>query len=165
VALAVVVLTGLVGRYLYDLVPRAAGPLIELADLLGQLERLKARIRPLLAGARDPAPLETLFEEASAPPSGSPFLAQLVRTAVDVVPFRLRLAAGLRLLPPAERAAVRDGLLRLRKVRAQASLYGGIRRLMRAWRSLHVALAILAVLALVTHIGVAVYLGYVPRLR
>jgi NAD-dependent dihydropyrimidine dehydrogenase PreA subunit len=164
-ALAVVVATGLVGRYLYGLVPRSGSTAVELADLLGQVERVKDRLRPALAGAAVPAPLERLFDEASATPSKAPFLVQLVRSVPAAAAFRLRLPAGLRQVPLDQRAEVRDGLLRLRRLQVQAGLFGGIRRLMRAWRSLHVALALLLVASLVTHIGLAIYLGYGPRLR
>jgi hypothetical protein len=163
-ALAVVVATGLVGRYLYGLVPRSGANAVELADLLGQVERTKDRLKPILAGAATPARLERLFAEASAPPSRAPFLVQLARSLPSAAAFRLRIPAGLRQLPPGERVAVRDGLLRLRRLHVQAGLFGGIRRLMGAWRSLHVALAVLLVASLVTHIGVSIYLGYGPRL-
>jgi hypothetical protein len=163
-ALAVVVSTGLVGRYFYGLVPRSAGSPMELADLLGQVERLKGRLQPVLSAA-GPTPLERLLAEAMGEPRRGSFLARLLRALPDEVAFRLRLAAALRWLPAGDRAATRDGLLRLHRLRVQAGLFHGLRRLVRAWRSLHVALAILLVMALVTHIGVAVYLGYGPRWR
>jgi NAD-dependent dihydropyrimidine dehydrogenase PreA subunit len=164
-ALAVVVATGLVGRYLYGLVPRAADTSVELADLLGQVERLKDRLQPILAEGALAAPLPELFAEAVAMPSRAPFLAQLLVSLPGAVAFRLRLSAGLRRLPAGERVALRDGLLGLHRLKIQAGLFGGIRRLMRVWRSVHVALAILLVMALALHVGVAVYLGYGPRLR
>jgi thioredoxin reductase/NAD-dependent dihydropyrimidine dehydrogenase PreA subunit len=162
-ALGVVVSTGLVGRYFYGLIPGAAGTAVELADLLGQQERLKARARPQLAGASDPAWLEALFEEASAAPPAAPLLIQLGRSIPDTARFRVRLARGLRLLPADQRGPLREALLRLHRLRTQASVFGGIKRLMRSWRSLHAALAVLLVVALAAHIGIAVYLGYGPR--
>ena len=160
-ALAVVVLTGLVGRWFYGLVPGAGGATLERADLLGQMERLKDRLAHLAPST----PLEPLIAEAGAAPSRAPFVVQLLRSLPDAAAFRLRLVGALRRIPPGERSGVRDGLVRLRRLRAQVGLFGGIRRLMRVWRSLHVALAVLLVAALTMHIGVAIYLGYGPRLR
>jgi hypothetical protein len=56
-------------------------------------------------------------------------------------------------------------LARLQWLVAQASVFEGMRRLMRAWRSLHASFAILLVVALTAHIALAVYLGYRPGLR
>jgi ferredoxin len=164
-ALAVVVATGLVGRYLYGLVPGAGAAAVELADLLGQVERTKDRLQPLLAGAVTSAALEPLFAEASARSPPRPLPVRILRSLPEALRFRLRLVIGLRRLPPGDRAEVRDGLVRLRRLRLQADLFDGIRRLMRTWRSLHVSMAILLVVALASHIGVAIYLGYGPRLR
>jgi thioredoxin reductase len=161
-ALGIVVATGLIGRYFYALVPGSTGEAVELADLLGQSERVKSLLRPLLAGAATPGPLEALLAEASARPSPAPFAWKLLRSLPEAVAFRFRLAASLRLLKAADRGGVRDGLLRLQRLRAQAGLFGGIKRLMRAWRSLHASLAILLVIALIAHISVSVYLGFGP---
>jgi len=164
-SLGIVVLTGLVGRWFYALLPRAHGRSLELAELLGQRERTRDRLQPLLAGAHDPAPLTALLAEAGAPPSRAPFVLQLAGSLPGALSFRIRLAAALRAVPLAERPALRQSLAQLRRLRAQAGLFGGIERLMRIWRSLHVSLAVLLVVALGCHILLALYLGYGPGAR
>ncbi len=159
-ALGIVVTTGLVGRYFYGLVPGPGGAPVVWADLLGQQERLRARLQPLVSSAADPAPLEHLLAELSASPSPVAVPVQLGRSLRTALAFRLRLWRSVRLLPPESRAAFREGMLRLHRLRAQASVFGRIKRVLRGWRSLHAALAVLLVLALSAHIGVAVYLGY-----
>jgi len=163
-SLAIVVVTGLVGRYFYALVPGAGGRTVELADLLGQVERLQDEVRPLLAGATSPA-LDPLFAKATAAPSTTPLAAQVFQSAVERVTFELRLAVALRRLPSDARAPLRRGLVKLLRLRRQVSLFGSIHRLMRAWRSLHVSLAVFLVVALVAHISLSVYLGYGPGRR
>ena len=158
----IVVATGLVGRYFYGLIPGSNGRAAELAELLGQAERLKERLGPTLAGAAAPAPLRALFEQASAAPPRAPLLRQLLRSALETVAFRLRLAVTVRRFPSEGRAALGEGLVELMRLRRQLSLFGGIHRLMRAWRSIHVSLAVMLVVALLAHISVAVYLGYGP---
>ncbi|MBI5068209.1 MAG: NAD(P)-binding domain-containing protein [Deltaproteobacteria bacterium] len=161
-SLGIVVATGLVGRWFYGLLPRAHGRQVELAELLGELTRTRARLEPLLAGGRDHAAVAALLEEAGAPPSRAPFALQLLGSLPAAVAFRARLAAALHLVPAEDRPALRRNLTQLRRLRAQAGLFGGIQRLMRVWRSLHVALAALLVVALTSHILLALYLGYGP---
>jgi len=161
-ALGIVVGTGLVGRYFYWLAP---GKAVELADLLGQQERLRATLRQWLASAPERVLLARLLEEATAPVLRAALPLQLARSALDAVTFRLRLRIALHGLTAEERGPLRDGLRELQRLRSQASVFGGVRRLLRGWRSLHASLAILLVLALVAHISVAVYLGYGPGQR
>jgi len=161
-SLGIVVATGLVGRWFYALLPRGRGRSLGLAELLGQRERTRDRLEPLLAGAHDPARLGALLAEAGAPPPRAPFALQLLGSLPQAISFRVRLAAALRSVPRADRQALRQSLVQLRRLRAQAGLYGGIQRLMRIWRSLHVSLAVLLVAALSCHILLALYLGYGP---
>jgi len=161
-SLGVVVATGLVGRWFYAFLPRTHGRQVELAELLGELARARDRLQPLRAGGRGQAALGALLAEAEAPPSRAPFALQLLGTLPAALAFRLRLWAALRHAPAADRPALRRNLVQLRRLRAQAGLFGGIQRLMRIWRSLHVSLAVLLVVALTSHILLALYLGYGP---
>jgi hypothetical protein len=159
-SLGVVVGTGLVGRYVHGLIP--GGGEVRLADVLAQRDREGARLRPFLAGVGG---LEALLAEAEGPVSRAPFVLQLAGAGGSLLGFRLRLGWRLWALPPGARQVVRTGLLRVHRLRLQAGMLGGARRLMGAWRALHATLAVLLVLALVAHVGLAAYLGYLPTFR
>ena len=66
-ALLIVVLTGVFGRFIYGLVPASGGKDVELADLLGRWERLKARLEPMIQGSDNPALLQRVFAIAASP--------------------------------------------------------------------------------------------------
>jgi len=164
VSLGIVVSTGLVGRWFYALVPGTSGRAVELSDLLGQIERLKDQVEPMVADAGQ-ATLATAFARATAAPPRAPLVVQVAQSALERAALEMHLAVALRSVPPGGRAPLRRGLVNLQRLRRQVGLFGGIQRLMRAWRNLHISLAALLVLALVAHVSVAVYLGYGPGSR
>ncbi len=160
VSLAVVVVTGLVGLYLYALVPKAG--------LKGFHERLD-ELRPLLPG------LVTNVGEfvKTAPCTRLPADASLV-AALLTIPRWIIEARGRR--RGVRRAAQADKLLRVvantdrtfarllvdelgRLAAAEVDTHAGS-ALMRSWRSVHRFLAILMVLSVSVHIGVAWFYGF-----
>jgi hypothetical protein len=160
VSLAIVVVTGIVGLYLYALVPKEG--LKPLRDRL-------AEIRPLLPG------LVIQVEEfvRQTPFTTLPHNASFTRTIFTiprwVVEARrrrrdLRKAARrdkmVRVLERTEPALARAfvtelGVLASREVDSHAGA-----ALMRSWRSLHRFLAILMVVSVSVHIGVAWFYGF-----
>src|SRR5207253_5135912 len=54
-ALLIVVLTGIIGRFIYGLIPSAGGKALQISDVLGRWERLRARLQPMLDEADNPA--------------------------------------------------------------------------------------------------------------
>ena len=58
------VLTGIIGRFIYGLIPSAGGKAMEISDVLGRWERLRARVQPMLDDADNPALLHRLFDSA-----------------------------------------------------------------------------------------------------
>jgi len=160
-ALLVVVLTGIFGRFIYGLVPSSGGKDVELKDLLGQWDRLKARLEPMIQDSDDPALLQRVFAAAARPPRRGSLLGLFLR-----LPFA-RLAAGLRLLRASGHfadgdayAEFREGYLRLHRIRTQIGFYQALKRLMRTWRVFHASLAGFLVVAIAAHIAVSLYLGY-----
>jgi thioredoxin reductase/Pyruvate/2-oxoacid:ferredoxin oxidoreductase delta subunit len=160
-ALLVVVLTGIIGRYIYGLVPSAGGKLVELGELAGKWERLRERLRPLLQESDGSALLQHMFDRAVTPAKGGSLLFLFVR-----MPF-MRLRGGFQLFRARMHFSDHDDFEEfaeafgeLEKIRVQVAFYGSLKRLLRAWRLFHGALAVFLVVAIAAHIAVSLYLGY-----
>lgn len=161
-ALLVVVLTGIVGRFIYGLVPASGGKALEIADVVGRWERLRVRLKPMMDDSDNPALLHRMFDSVSEPaPSGSlvlflmrwPFIAMMTRLHL----FRSRFHFDDR----SEYLEFREGYLVLTKLRVQVAFYKSLKNLLRGWRLFHASLAAFLVVAIAAHIAVSIYLGYV----
>ncbi|MCM2333570.1 MAG: NAD(P)-binding domain-containing protein [Anaeromyxobacteraceae bacterium] len=158
-ALAVVMATGIVGRYIFGLVPAQGGRATELEDLAASFERLRAFAAPELAhvGPRAAA----LLDRATAPVQAGSLLTLFLRFPFESAGLRLRLRSLRRSFPDEERFAdLRKALVKLLRLRWQLRFYGSLKRLLRGWRVFHATMAIFLVLALIAHIAVSLYLGY-----
>jgi thioredoxin reductase/Pyruvate/2-oxoacid:ferredoxin oxidoreductase delta subunit len=160
-ALGVVVFTGIVGRFIYGLVPSAGGKAVEMADLLGRWERLRDRLRPLLDASDDPALLHSMFEAASTRINGGSLVALFARLPFLWLRGHLRLFRARRHFPdPADAEEFERGFVALERMRVQVGFYDSLKRLLRGWRLFHGTLAVLLVFAIAAHIAVSFYLGY-----
>jgi dihydropyrimidine dehydrogenase (NAD+) subunit PreT len=160
-ALGVVVATGLIGRFIYGLVPSVAGHAEELELIAARFERLRSQLEPVLEGARDRARLDRLIQSASSEVPPGSLVAAIVREPVSGARLRLRLWAVRGLFSSAAYyQRFKISVLRLRRLRFQIAFYGGLRGLLRNWRVFHASLAAFLVVAIAVHIGVSLYLGY-----
>jgi thioredoxin reductase/Pyruvate/2-oxoacid:ferredoxin oxidoreductase delta subunit len=157
-ALAIVVSTGIVGRFIYSAVPSDGGKAVELADLLARFERLRDEQSKevALAGPR----AEALFRRVTAPVGAGSFALLFLRMPVEVLSVRLRLILLRRRFPRAVYPEFRRAVLALARIRWQIRFYASLKRLLRGWRAFHASLAVFLVLAIAAHIGVSLYLGY-----
>lgn len=146
-SLALVVITGLVGRFLYALAPA------------GERERLRI--------ALDAMPGEQRGELADAihsqPGPNVPANASLLRSVFSIPAWRrasrirrTMIATIVSSHGGAPRAAQTE-LLRAASAEARAS---GVSALLRSWRAIHRFFALLMLTAVVLHAGVAWYYGY-----
>jgi hypothetical protein len=160
-ALLIVVLTGIVGRFIYGLVPSHGGKQVELADLLGRWERLKARLEPMIENSDDPALLRKIFAAVTTPLQPGSLLALFASMPLGAFAARLRLLrARWHFSDAGEFREFHDGYLRLRRLRMQVRFYQSLKRLLRTWRFFHASLAGFLVVAIAAHIAVSLYLGY-----
>jgi dihydropyrimidine dehydrogenase (NAD+) subunit PreT len=160
-ALLIVVLTGIFGRFIYGLVPSSGGKEVELADLLGRWERLKARLEPLIEESHDPAFLKRIFAAAASPVRRGSLLGLLLRLPFGGLRTRLRLlGARWHFGDHGAYAEFREGYLKLHRIRTQIGFYQALKKLMRTWRIFHASLAGFLVVAIAAHIAVSLYLGY-----
>jgi cytochrome b561 len=152
-SLGVVVVTGLIGRFLYALTP--AGDRQRLREAFDQMEAAWPGHRAALVAAIDALPGPTVPSNAS-----------LLRSLLAIPKWRRiarkrREALGL-ILP---RRAELDG----RQRRAVKELVGaaaaeasssGMSALLRSWRGLHRFFALLMLASVLLHAGIAWYYGY-----
>jgi thioredoxin reductase/Pyruvate/2-oxoacid:ferredoxin oxidoreductase delta subunit len=158
-ALAVVVATGIVGRYIYGLVPAHSGDRFdEMEDLSADFERLRAFAAPDLSDNPGGA---ALLARVAAPVTSSSLVALLVRLPFEEAALRVQLRLLKGTLPfPEHYPDLRSAVTKLARLRWQLRLYKSLKRLLRGWRLFHATLAVFLVLTLSAHIGVSLYLGY-----
>jgi hypothetical protein len=163
-ALGVVVLTGIVGRYIYGVMPAVGGRAVELEDLAASFERLRAWATPLLEGAGRSA--HKVLESATKPVRAGTLIGALLRIGPEALLLRLRIRLLHRHVGDHARwVELHDALLRMARLRWQIRFYGSLRRLLRGWRVFHASLAVFLVLTIAAHIGVSLYLGYGLQFR
>jgi len=161
IALGVVVATGVVGRFIYGLVPASGGKALEVEDLQGSLVRARAEIEPFLETASDPAPLRRLFDAAATPLPPRSLAGSLVQLPLQSFRSWRALRRAARVFPSrAAYAEFAEDFHRLERLRLQIGLSRSAKSLMRGWRIFHASLAVFLVIAIGAHIGVSLWLGY-----
>jgi hypothetical protein len=160
VSLAIVVFTGLIGLYLYELIPKAA--LKPLKDRLAELEPLF----PGLVGRVDEAVRKI---EITRLPGDSSLLRTLWTVPKWILEARARRSAvrtaaratkTFRVLWNADRHLAKALVAELSVLAAGEIDTNAGSALMRSWRSLHRFLALLMIVSVTVHIGVAWYFGF-----
>jgi hypothetical protein len=121
---------------------------------------MKERLAPLLGRARNPEALRAVLDLATAPAQRAPLPLLFARMPVEAVSVRWRLRQARRFVRGEEYQKLRDTFFQLFLLRRQVGFYVGLKRLLATWRAFHAVLAVLLVLMIVAHIGVALYLGY-----
>ena len=158
-SLFLVVLTGIVGRYLFAIAPKPHPEVItaRLAEIDAFQPGLGAAIADALKRAPIPAPGNpSLFGAIAMLPT----FAKAERQRGELVLDTYREATRPRPMTKAESRRIK-GLVKQARRLAQKdvrSVAGAM--LLRTWRSLHRYLAILMILSVTVHIAVAWYLGY-----
>ncbi|MEN9799382.1 MAG: hypothetical protein RL653_3078 [Pseudomonadota bacterium] len=160
-SLSVVVLTGVVGRFIYALVPGSDGRATEREDLARRWERLSGRLSHEAATLPHGNEAEALLATAMVTPPQRSVLGFLFHVPRQ----RLSDARALRRLRPLFPSDVHarefaDAFGKLRQMQGQVAFYQSLKRLLAGWRVFHVVLAVLLVLLISAHIGVSLFLGY-----
>jgi hypothetical protein len=160
VSLSVVVLTGVVGRFIFGLVPSHTSA-TDQADLAARWHRLSERLMRSAEALDEPAEVEALVSDAMAPaPEHS-----LAKFLLHVPRQRLRDTMALRHVEPRFRSPAAahdfaDSFRRLRLMQAQVTFFRSLKVLLNSWRVFHVVLSVLLVGLIAAHIGVSLLLGY-----
>ena len=161
IALVVVVFTGVVGRFIYGLVPSVEGHVEALEALVAKFERIRERAKPVLERSRNPRRLAGTLDLATREVPGTSLVALALLLPVSALRLRFGIWRVRRYLPdPESRRRFRDDLVRLNRTRFQIAFYDALRSLLRGWRVFHAALATFLVLVMAAHIGLSLFLGY-----
>ncbi|MBI2376833.1 MAG: NAD(P)-binding domain-containing protein [Deltaproteobacteria bacterium] len=151
IALLVVAGTGLVGRYVFGLLPSREGRLIDLFELRERFELLRADLSEEHAQRLGAVARQALAD----PPAGAP-LTELVRAPLDGIRLRLARVTSRGVLEP----EMWDSLFEARSLRVSIAFHRTLRRVLGIWRALHVVLAVFLVLTISVHVALSIYLGY-----
>lgn len=162
ISLAIVVLTGVMGRFIFALVPSGEGQQTEQGELTRRYERLKTRSEVELEdSSTDAIRVAEVLSRVTKPPKDR----LLVTFLLHLPLMRLRDELDLRRLNRAfksdeEYQEFRENFAKLRIMQAQVTFFRALKRLMSVWRVLHVVLAICLVVMIAAHIGFSLFLGY-----
>ena len=161
VSLAVVLFTGIVGRFLYGLIPRPGkyalkDALEDLEEVLpGMTEHVKGAVvaHPVTRTQGDPSLLRTMRT--------IPRWRAEARARREAVKLVLYNAPALAQMHPDQRTRLHKTAIRDVVDAAAAEVYGvAADALLRSWRPLHRLFAIVMICTVVLHIAVAWYYGY-----
>lgn len=159
-AMTVVVFTGIIGRFLYALVPSDAKS--DEFDAVSrrwkqQGERLEGEVERLEL----PESVRGMLDMAEHKPPEDSLLAFFAHLPKRWVNDYLRLRQVWHLFPtPAHGREFRKDFSALRRLQSQVAFFRSLKRVMSVWRVFHVVLAILLVILIAGHIGVSLMLGY-----
>jgi hypothetical protein len=155
-----VVISGIVGRYIYTAVPRTAdGAMMGDAELEQQIATAESELQRWLAGR--PEADQQLVEQLAAlpePAAGGPLLV-LGRTLMDWE-YRLAWRRERRRMKAVEKDQARelDRLLRQRhSLRRQVASLAMARRMLARWHTVHIPIGMALFAAAFVHIGAAIY--------
>ena len=160
-SLLVVVGTGMIGRFVFGLVPSSEGKQLRYDEVVSRWDRMKSRVNAMGRGVTDPHQVKLFLERMTRrPEKGNVFyllLARPFRNARD----RTDLMRLRGLFP--NKASYRDfvGAWRtLERLRTQVGVFHAVKRFVSVWRVFHVVLAVGLVVVIAAHIGVSLFLGY-----
>lgn len=167
-ALAIVVATGLFGRYLYRLVPRVSDGRQEPAEeLAADVDHALIALHGLGTGSARAAELIELHVDAAVARAGA------LRSGLGAIASAVRTMWQIRTLGPAARAAAieagasEDAAIEIGRAAAEigrliarVDLVDTFARAAAYWRGLHRNLVIIMLLTASLHVSIAVYLGF-----
>jgi thioredoxin reductase/Pyruvate/2-oxoacid:ferredoxin oxidoreductase delta subunit len=161
-SLLVVVGTGIVGRYVYGLVPSVGGTAMELSMVRAQMARHASMLTPLTADADHGERLTSLLEAVGeAPEEKGSLILHLLKSPFTAIGRRFTLSSVRPLFPDTTRyREFRTAFLDLVRLRTQVRFYRSLRRLLSGWRAFHVVLAVFLVVVIAVHVAFSIFLGY-----
>lgn len=162
-SMAIVVASGVFGRYVYARIPKTVhGRFLDMKALEGRREQLFEELSRASGLAR-PALAKVVSEHRPAPARG--FVSALARAAVYDLSSRRRLgrvrhALAASGVPASQRHAVSGLLADEMRLELQVALLTPFQRMFRYWHAFHLPLALLMFVIVGIHVAVAIMFGY-----
>ncbi len=159
--LLIVVVTGIIGRFFYGLIPTADGRTEEFSAVAARWERLKKRVDPLLDGTTSPDVVRSFMVRATRPIEAGPLFSLLWQVPTQYLNNRRLLGTVRPFFKDREHFHdFQNAFFRLDRMRTQVTFYKSLKRFMSIWRVLHVVLAVALVFVITAHIAVSLFVGY-----
>jgi dihydropyrimidine dehydrogenase (NAD+) subunit PreT len=162
ISLAIVVLTGVLGRFIFGIVPSGEGHKSALGELSQRYEKLKERAEVELEDTTtDTYRVAEVLAHVTAPPADRSLLGFFLHVPV----LRFRDELDLRRIRQMFKSVTgfrefRQTYAQLRILQVQVTFLRALKRLISVWRMLHVVLAVCLVVMITAHIGFSLFLGF-----
>ena len=160
-ALGIVVLTGLFGRYLYSFVPVAEGEVLSVEQVESMLRRYENRALRHMKNTSSKDQVVALIHKAAHYRPGTNLFLTIVGFPFSVLGREVKIRQARRLFQnPIQFSDFRRSLSELRRVKTQLSVYDNLKKFFGMWRIFHSSLAVFLVLLITLHTGIMLFLGY-----
>lgn len=162
-SLICVVLTGIVGRFLYGLIPMDGRRQMELPQLQVKIEKLKKNLNPILHQIKNPQKVHALLKKTMQPtPEKMGFLNFIYSGVVDWVSMRLEFSKLKPIFDNEEQYdEFCDTIERIHQHKRQVIVFRTVKYLTGYWRVTHVGMAVVLVVVIAVHIYTAIQMGFV----
>ena len=161
VALAIVMATGIFGRFIFGLMPAQAGKLLAVNELKEQVADIEKVLQPHIQQTKNVKAVTQLLDLASLQPRNATLVQAMVRenkTRMTLVK-QIDDARGL-FNDDKQFSFFKDSLEKIQRARMQISVYATLKRVFRSWLVFHVVTAIFMMVLIAAHVAVTMYLGF-----
>jgi hypothetical protein len=161
-SLAIVVGTGLFGRFVFGMVPTANGRMVTAAELESMWAAVKGSAEDSLRKKTCAAAAQKMLREAEQHMQADASFLRLLASGAVVGMTARRHVRSVRnaFTDAADYKSFAYAYVRLRKMRFQVLFYPKLKRALTVWRAFHVVLSLFLVVVMSAHIMLALYLGY-----
>ena len=161
-AMAVVVVTGLIGRFFYRFMPMENGRPVRVGELKDEQKRLNLQLMELAADSRNPHQTGVHVTHVTSQVAAKGGVTRMLMHLPEGYFQKKRVLKRLR---PEFRnrdkyRQFEELYDRMDRIRLQIIFYQRLQGFMSTWRVVHVSLALMLVVLVVVHIGVSLYLGF-----
>ena len=161
VALAIVVATGIFGRFLFGLVPAQAGKMLAVNDLREQVNDMEKVLQPHIQQTKNVKAVTQLLDLAAIQPRER----TLMQAVMKETKTRQTLVKQIDQARPLfnddkQFSFFKDSLEKIQRARMQISFYATLKRVFRSWLVFHVVTAIFMVVLIAAHVAVTAYYGF-----